>query len=137
MAVAKKQRREKPEKIEQRRVLGQEWGPQVKQTALLASPVYIGQVQGKEKNHIKRGAKIGLGASLLFASFGLACPHTSRMYFPLLSKSNWAVTWSCNTGPSKEITQGCNTGPSIPSNFCCDETEPRILQIPRTEATYK
>jgi len=24
------------------------------------------------------------GASLLFVSFGSACPHTSRMYFPLL-----------------------------------------------------
>jgi len=42
---------------------------------------------GGEKN-IKRGAK-GLGVSLLylsllFASFGLACPHASRMYFPAI-----------------------------------------------------
>jgi len=47
----------------------------MEQTALLASPVYIGQAQGEEKNHIKRGAK-GLGASLLplralFLSFSL------------------------------------------------------------------
>ena len=63
-----------------------ELGPQVKQAGLLASPIYIGQAQTEEKSHIKRGAKIGLGASFLFVSFGLACPHTLRMYFPLLSK---------------------------------------------------
>ena len=86
MVVAKRQRREKPVKIEQRKVQGPEWGPQVKQTALLASPICIGQAQGEEKKHIKKEAKIGPGASLLLVSFGLACPHTSRMYFPLLSK---------------------------------------------------
>ena len=43
MAVAKRQRREKPSKIEQRRVRGWKWGPHIKQTALLASPIYIGQ----------------------------------------------------------------------------------------------
>ena len=26
-----------------------EWGPQVKQTAVLTSPIYIGQAQGEEK----------------------------------------------------------------------------------------
>ena len=45
MVVAKRQRREKPVKIEQRKV-----GEQSEyQTALLASPIYIGQAQG-EKN---------------------------------------------------------------------------------------
>ena len=34
-------------KIEQRKVQGQEGGPQVKQTTLLAGPVYIGQAQGE------------------------------------------------------------------------------------------
>ena len=53
MAVAKRQGREKPAKIEQRNVRG----PQVEQRALLASPIYIGQAQGEEKKHIKRGAK--------------------------------------------------------------------------------
>ena len=33
--------------------------PQVKQTALLASPIYTGQAQGEEIKYIKRGAKIG------------------------------------------------------------------------------
>ena len=90
MAVAKRQGREKPMKIEQRRVPGLECEPRVKQTktglALLASLIYTGQAQGKEKKYIKRGAKIGLRASLLFTFFGLACSHALRMYFPLLSK---------------------------------------------------
>ena len=52
MVVAKRQGREKPAKMEQRKFRGLEWGPQVGQTALLAgldSPVYIGQAQGEEK----------------------------------------------------------------------------------------
>ena len=36
----------------------------MKQAALLARPIYIGQAQGKEKKHIKGGAKIEPGASL-------------------------------------------------------------------------
>ena len=43
MAVAKRQRMEKPAKIEKRKVRG----PQVKQTTLLAGPIYIGQAQGE------------------------------------------------------------------------------------------
>ena len=85
MVVAKRQRRRTPVKIEQRKVQRPELGPQVKQTALLASPIYIGQAQRDEKKH-KKGAKVEPGASLLFVSFGLACPHASGMYFPLLSK---------------------------------------------------
>ena len=49
MAVAKRQGKEKPVKIEQRNVPGPEWEPQVKQTAFLASPIYIGQTWGEEK----------------------------------------------------------------------------------------
>ena len=64
-------------KIEQRKVWGPEWGPQVKQTALLASPVYIGQSQQEEKKRINRGAKIELGVSLLFTYFGSTHPHAS------------------------------------------------------------
>jgi len=41
--VAKRQGREKPAKIEKRKVRG----PQVKQTTLLAGPIYTGQVQGE------------------------------------------------------------------------------------------
>ena len=41
MAVATRQGREKPLKMKQKKVRG----PQVKQTTLLAGPVYIGQAQ--------------------------------------------------------------------------------------------
>ena len=107
MAVAKRQRREKPPKIEQRKVWGPEWGPEIKQTALLASPLYTGQVHQVEKKiyiYIKRGAKIEPGATLLFVSFGSSCPHTLRMYIPLFSKQNWAVTQSCNTVHPRALT---------------------------------
>ena len=57
----------------------------IKQTAFLASRIYIGQAQGEEKKHITIWAKIELGASLFFASFGLAHPLASRMYFLLLA----------------------------------------------------
>ena len=40
--MAKRQRREKPIKIEERNVQGPELGPQVKETALLASAIYTG-----------------------------------------------------------------------------------------------
>ena len=50
MAVAERQGIEKAEKTEQRKVWELEWGPPVKQTALLASPIYTGQVQGEDKN---------------------------------------------------------------------------------------
>ena len=54
MAVAKGQRREKPGKIEQRKVQGPEKQTGQKQTALLASPLYTGQAQGEEKKQKKR-----------------------------------------------------------------------------------
>ena len=75
MAVAKRQGREKPMKIEQRKVQGPERGPHVEQTALLASPGV------RRKRHIKREAKGPRGSlslpstPLLFMSFGSACPH--------------------------------------------------------------
>ena len=56
MAMAKRQRREKPAKIEQRKVRGPERGLQGKQTALLASPIYIRQAQGEETNVEKEEA---------------------------------------------------------------------------------
>ena len=54
--MAKRQGREKPTKLEPRKVRGPEWGPQIKQTALLASPIYIRQAQGEEekKTHKQR-----------------------------------------------------------------------------------
>ena len=77
MAVAKRQGREKPAKIEQRKVWGSEWGPQVEQIALLASPIYIGQAQGEGKKSIKRGAKgpgWGRGAVTLICPGAITYP---------------------------------------------------------------
>lgn len=54
MAMAKRQGRKKPTKIEKRNVQGPEWEPQVKQTALLGGPVDIKQAQGEDKKHKKR-----------------------------------------------------------------------------------
>ena len=85
MAVAKRKGRQKPMKLEQRKVQGLEWGPQVKQTALLASPIYIGQAQGEQKKQKKWNQNWGRGLAL-FVSFGSPRPHSLRMYFPLLSK---------------------------------------------------
>ena len=53
---------------------------QVKQTALLATPIYIGQAPGEEKKHRKR---VSLFSSRLLGQQALM---SSRMYFPLLSK---------------------------------------------------
>ena len=47
MVVAKRPGREKPAKIGQRKVRGLEREPQVKQTILLAGPIYIRQAQGQ------------------------------------------------------------------------------------------
>ena len=35
--------------MEKKKIQGLEWEPQVKQTALLAGPIYIRQAQGEEK----------------------------------------------------------------------------------------
>ena len=105
MAVAKRQGRENLLKqIKGRsedRGLGPERGPQGEQRALLASPVYIGQAWGEEKTYKKRSQRAGglslpcvslyflslfLSLSLPFVSFGSACSHASRMYFPFISK---------------------------------------------------
>ena len=56
MALAKRPRTEKPTKIEQSKVQGLEGEPLVKQTALLASPVYIGQAQRGGDKCIKEEA---------------------------------------------------------------------------------
>ena len=90
--VAKRQRRGKPSKIEQRKVWGQEWEPQVKQTALLASLIYIEQAQGEEKKHIKRGVKIELEAFVLFWVFWASLPSCLEDVF---SFACW-IKQSCN-----------------------------------------
>ena len=89
MVVDKRQRKEKPTKMEQRKVWGLEWEPQVKQTALLASPIYIGKAQKEEKKHIKRGAKIKP-----LCSFESACPHASEKAMAIHSSTlAWKIPW--------------------------------------------
>ena len=61
-------------KIEQRKVRGPEWGAQVKQTALLASAIYIGQAQGEENKMYKKRSQNLARASLLFSSCLLGQP---------------------------------------------------------------
>ena len=87
MVVAKRQRKEKAYEN------GTKENPRtgVKtsgETALLASPIYIGQAGGwrgggwQRKQMYKRRKARQIEGS----SFGLARPHASRMYFPLLAK---------------------------------------------------
>ena len=108
-----KRQREKPMKIGQRKVWGPEWEPQVKQTVLLASSIYIGQAQGEEKKHIKRGAKIRPLFSLV-------------LWVSLPSHLEDAFSFAC------QIKLSCNTSPSDASNYCCSETELRKLQTSLT-----
>ena len=83
-------------KIEQRNVWGLEWEAQVKQTALLATPVYIGQAQGKEKRHTKRSQNWAAGlAPLLIFWIG---PHASS--FPGGSEGKASA---CNAGDLDSI----------------------------------
>ena len=84
MVVAKRQRKEKGRKNSTMEGLKIGLGTN-KQPSWLAQFTQ-GRLRAKRKKHIKRGAKIRPGACLLCESFGLACPHALRMYFPLLSK---------------------------------------------------
>ena len=97
MAVAKKQGKEKPVKIVQRKVWGLQWGPQTKQTALLASPIYIGQAQGKERKTYKKRSQNWARACLLFSLHLLGQPTLTHrgcifLCLPIKLSCNTAVT---------------------------------------------
>ena len=100
-------------KIEQRKVRGPKREPQVKQAALLASPIYIGQAHGEEIKHIKRGEGIQPPATLLFASFGQ----------PTLTPQG-CISFAC------QIKLSCNTGPSIASNLTALRQNKEIINSP-------
>ena len=102
-------------KIEQRKFRGLEWEPQVKQTALLASPIYKGQAQGEEKKHKKRSQNWTSGFSSLQV-FWVGSPSCLKDVF----------SFTC------QIKLSCNTDLSVTSNFCCSKTEPRKLHTPLT-----
>ena len=84
MVVAKRQRKEKGRKNSTIEGLKIGLGTN-KQPSWLAQFTQ-GRLRAKRKKHIKRGAKIEPGVSLLFTSFGSAHPRATRMYFPLLVK---------------------------------------------------
>ena len=116
MAVAKRQRRERPAKIDQRMVRGPEWGPRVKRTALWLAQFTQGRLRRRRKKHIDREAKIELSLSSL-RIFCVGLPSSLEDVF----------SFAC------QIKLSCSTGPPIASNFCCSKTEPRKLQ---TSLTY-
>ena len=84
MAAVKRQGREKPKKIEQKKVRGPAWGPQVGKTALLANPVSTGQAWEEAKTHKERSQRARL--SLLFASLGRHALTPHGCVFLLFSK---------------------------------------------------
>ena len=96
MAVAKRQEREKHSKIEQRKVQGLELEPQVEQTALLASSIYIRQAQRKEKKTYKKRSQRARGFSPLSLSlcvFWVCMPSYLQDVFPFI----FQIKLSCNT----------------------------------------
>ena len=126
--MAKRQGREKPVKIEQRKVWEPEWGPQVEQTALLASPIYIGQAQGEEKTYKKRSQRAGVSSPTRAHSLSLFSSHLlgwhaliaqGCIFLYFLNKtelSHRAVTLWENCDMQRPLT-------SVASNLCCDETD--------------
>ena len=92
MAAAKRPGREKPAKIGQRKVRGPEREPQVKQTVLLAGPIYIRQAQGQRNIKEEKSKLSSLSLSparwgpLLFVSLGRRALTPRRWIFLLLSK---------------------------------------------------
>ena len=103
----------------------------MKQTALLASPIYTAQAQEEEKKHEKRSQNwASLFSSLCFfwvvppshlkGVFSFACQIklSCNQAVTLVCHLNWAVT---------ELKHW-----SAASDFCCGETEPRKLYTPPT-----
>ena len=113
MAVAKRQGREKPEKIEQRKVQGLEWGSQVEQTALLAGPIYIGQAQGEEKRYKKRSRRswaLCLCLSSLWVFFFFVFFFFNLNLFILIGGNYFTILyWFCRI--STWIRHGCTRFP--------------------------
>ena len=88
MAVAKRQRKEKPAKMEQKKIQGPGVRTSVKQTALLASPIYIGQAQQVGDKHINGGSQDRLRP--LLCSWPTLTPQGCTLL------CLWNKTLSCN-----------------------------------------
>ena len=85
MAVAKKQGKEEPAKIGQRKVTGgsEDLSEDLRRNKQHSwpSPIYIGQAQGGGKKHTKRGAK-GLRHSLFSLCLWVGMPSYLKAVFP-------------------------------------------------------
>ena len=68
-------------KTELGKVRGLEWGPQVKQTALLASPIYIVQTQGEEKKTYKKRSQNWPGGFSSLCGFWVGTPSHLKDVF--------------------------------------------------------
>ena len=68
----------------------------MKQTAVLGSPVYIRQAQGK---NLKRGAKVRPGPLSSLRIFWVSMPSDLEDVFSFI----FEIKLSCNTGPSLPI----------------------------------
>ena len=113
MPGAKRQGREKPAEGEQRKVRAPEWGPQQgQQRCWLAHLTKAGASAGGWA-YTQSGAR-GRGSlsptrgltpslSLPFTSFESACPHASKMYFPLFSKTDLSENY--NTDCPRAVTR--------------------------------
>ena len=82
-------------KIEQRKVQGREWEPSMKQTALLASPIYREQAQKEEKKTYKKRSQNW--ATCLFWVGPPSCLEDFSFACQIKVSCNWAVS---NTGLS-------------------------------------
>ena len=102
MAVAKRQEREKPVKMEQKKIHRPEWDPQVKKTALLASPVCIGQGQGPGEKCIKRGSQ-----DRLLQDRGTECGSACKDFWRSSPLSSLPPPWFVLRSNNREGTQLC------------------------------
>ena len=106
MGMAKRQGREKPAKIEQRKLRGPEWGPQIELTALLSTPIYLAQAQGEEKTYKKTRQRAG--------GLSPACACTLSLFSSHLLGRNALTPWGCiflyflnKTDQSKNYNTDC------------------------------
>ena len=123
MVVAKRQRREKPAKIEQRKVRGPEGEPQVNQTALLTRPIYLEQAHRGGDKCIKGGSLEGLGP-LFSSSFGSAHLLEGVLSFVFPNGTElWHQFHRFNFLQQRDRTEEMTLSPDISinekKNFCC------------------
>ena len=95
MAVAKRQGREKPAKIEQRKVTGrsEDRSKDLGRTAFLTKQICLGQPQGEGKKTYKKRSQRAVSLSSLplhalgpssLRVFGSKCPQALKMDFPAI-----------------------------------------------------